>query len=325
MLPPIHIPKSTPAMKPNRKPWLLLACLALLPAAHAAGPLLQTEKVAEGIHALIGPLGNRSYENHGLNANFGVIATPEGTILVDSGASAQGAALLAQQAQKLVGKPVRWVINTGSQDHRWLGNGHLRQQGAELIALERTAKEQKAGAFGQMASLKPTLKERQTGTEPVTAPKPLPGDKAVLQLGGRELHLLWLNEAHFPGDIVVWLPREGVLFAGDHVYTDRLLGVLPGSNAAKWLDAFEKMVALKPRRIVPGHGRVVDVAGARRDTGDYLAWLVPAVQKLAEDMAGVDVAVSRLGDTPQFKRLANYDELHRGNISRAYLRFEAGQ
>lgn len=307
------------------KPWLLIICLACLPVAHAAGPLLKAETVAEGVHALIGPITGRTYENQGLNANFGVIATPEGAILVDSGASAQGAALLAAEANKLTGKPVRWVINTGSQDHRWLGNGHLREQGAELLALARTVKDQQAYAREQMANLKGILEERQAGTEPVTAPRPLPGDRAVLRLGGREVQLLWLNAAHFPGDIVVWLPREGVLFAGDHVYTDRLLGILQQSDAATWLDAFEKLAALKPRRIVPGHGRVVDVAGARRDTGDYLAWLVPAAQKLAQDMAGVDQAVAQLGDAPAFKRLANYDELHRRNVSRTYLRFESGQ
>jgi hypothetical protein len=30
--------------------------------------------------------------------------------------------------------PVKWVINTGGQDHRWLGNGCFKAQGVELIA-----------------------------------------------------------------------------------------------------------------------------------------------------------------------------------------------
>ena len=67
------------------------------------------------------------------------------------------------------------------------------------------------------------------------------------------------------------------------------------------------------------------IAGAQADTGDYLAFIVSGTKALAEDMAGVDEAVAKLGDAPQFARLANYDELHRGNVSRAYLRFEATQ
>jgi len=38
---------------------------------------------------------------------------------------------------------VKWVINTGSQDHRWLGNDYFVSKGAEIIALEKTAETQK--------------------------------------------------------------------------------------------------------------------------------------------------------------------------------------
>ena len=31
-------------------------------------------------------------------------------------------------------QPIKWVINTGGQDHRWLGNGYFKAQGAEVIA-----------------------------------------------------------------------------------------------------------------------------------------------------------------------------------------------
>jgi hypothetical protein len=37
-------------------------------------------------------------------------------------------------ARKVTPLPVKWVVNTGGQDHRWLGNGYFQAQGAELIA-----------------------------------------------------------------------------------------------------------------------------------------------------------------------------------------------
>jgi len=100
---------------------------------------------------------------------------------------------------------------------------------------------------------------------------------------------------------------------------------LPQSNAESWLEAFQALVALEPKVIVPGHGAVTDLARAQADTGDYLAFIVSGVKALAEDMAGVDEAVAQLGDAPRFSRLANYDELHRGNVNRAYLRFESAE
>ena len=300
------------------------ALLLLSQLAYGAS-LLQSEDLGAGVYALIGPMGPRLHENFGLNANYGVIDTPQGTILIDSGALTAAARVLEAEAVRLTGKPVRWVINTGSQDHRWLGNAYFAAQGAEIIALERTTRTQKAMGKGQLDALKPVLKEQMSGTAAVTAGKPLVGDLMRLQLGGRAIELRYFADAHFPGDVVVWLPKESILFAGDHIYVDRILGVLPGSNAGTWLEAFSQAVALQPERIVPGHGQVSDIARAQRDTGDYLAFVVGGTKKFADDMAGVDAAVGALGDAQQFRYLLNFDDLHRSNVSRAYLRFEAAQ
>lgn len=286
---------------------------------------LKAEKVADGVHALIGPTTARTYDNHGLNANFGVIDTAEGTVLIDSGASLEGAKLLEAQAVALTGKPVRWVINSGVQDHRWLGNGYFRSKGVEVIALTRTVESQQKNGLAQLDSLRRVLRERLDGTEPVTASRKIDGDTAKLRLGGRDIEIRYFADAHFPGDAVIWLPAERIAFSGDHVYIDRLLGILPQSNAETWLTAFTALKALQPVLIVPGHGSVADPARAQADTGDYLAFIVRGVKALAEDMAGVDEAVARLGEAPGFARLANFDELHRGNVSRAYLRIESGQ
>ncbi|HRP23212.1 MAG TPA: MBL fold metallo-hydrolase [Thauera sp.] len=105
---------------------LALSAAFIAPALASDSFRLDRREVAAGVHALIGPTGARTYDNHGLNANFGVIDTAEGAVLIDSGASTLGAQLLEAEATRLAGKPVRWVINTGAQDHRWLGNGYFR-------------------------------------------------------------------------------------------------------------------------------------------------------------------------------------------------------
>lgn len=303
----------------------LFGALLLCAQAVWAEPILKVEKLADGIFALIGPTGGRLYENYGLNANFGVIDTPDGTILIDSGASTAAARLLEAEARKLTGKPVKWVINTGVQDHRWLGNGYFAAQGAEIIALQRTTVSQQKLGRAQIEALSGVLREQLQDTRPTVAERPQPGDSARLTLAGLTLEIRYFADAHFAGDVVVWLPQEKILFTGDHIYVDRMLGILPESNAETWLAAFDQAIALQPARIVPGHGRVCDVAQAQRETGDYLRFLVSGTRKFAEDMAGVDAAVGALKDAPDFRHLKNFDELHRGNINRAYLRFEAAQ
>lgn len=305
---------------------LIVLCALLLAStsALAADFRLKVEEVGHGIFALVGPLGDRSYENHGLNATFAVIDTPDGAILIDSGASRFGAELLEAEALRLTGKPVRWVINTGSQDHRWLGNAHFIAKGAQVIAHARTVKTQHQEVGHQLERLAPALKERLEGTEPAHATHVIKADTETLVLGGRSFEMHYFADAHFAGDVVLWMPETQTLFAGDLVYMNRILSIRPFSSAEGWLAAFGKLAAFDAAAIVPGHGSVTDAAGARRDTGDYLAFVVDGARKFAEDMAGAEEALTELGDAGQFERLQNYAELHRANVHQAYLQIEAG-
>ncbi|MBI3430685.1 MAG: MBL fold metallo-hydrolase [Hydrogenophilales bacterium] len=282
----------------------------------------EAERVTDNVYALVGPLGQRSADNDGLNANFGFIVTPRGVILIDSGASRLGAEKIAAAIGKVTGKPVRWVINTGSQDHRWLGNDFFAGKGAEVIALAHTAATQAEYAAQHMEGLKRLLGERMQGTQPLPASQTLGGDSATLELGGETLTLTY-TDAHFPGDAWVWLPKRGVMFSGDLVFVDRLLGVLPGSSVKNGQKAFHAMAALKPAHIVPGHGRVCDLAQAQHETGDYYDFLAGKVGAAAKDMEPMEATLDRYADLPEFRHLENYGDLHRANMNRAFTEFES--
>lgn len=136
----------------------LTGALMLFAQTLRAEAVFTVDALGNGVFALIGQTGGRLYENHGLNANYGVIDTAAGTILIDAGASAVAARVLEMEARKLTGKPVKWVINTGAQDHRWLGNAYFAAQGAQIIALQRTATTQTRLGKGQIEALGRDLK-----------------------------------------------------------------------------------------------------------------------------------------------------------------------
>jgi len=307
----------------KRTALILVAAVAGLLALSARADFQpKAEQVVDNVYAIVGPLGQRSAGNDGLNANFGFVVTPEGVILIDSGASRLGAEKLAAAIAKVTDKPVRWVVNTGSQDHRWLGNDYFTGKGAEVIALARTAATQAEYAEQHMQGMKRFLGERMQGTTPLPASKTLTGDSATLQLGGETLELAY-TDAHFPGDAWVWLPKRGVMFSGDLVYVDRILGVLPWSSVSNGHKAFKALAALQPKYIVPGHGRVCDLAQAQRETGDYYDFLANKVGAAAKEMEPLTATLDRYQDMPQFRHLYNYDDLHRANMSRAFTEFES--
>jgi len=280
------------------------------------------EKVVDNVYALVGPLGQRSTANDGLNNNQGFIVTGQGVVLVDSGASRLGAEKIARAIAEVTPQPVKWVINLGGQDHRWLGNDYFASHGAEIIALQDTAKTQREYARQQLDGLQRFLGKRLQGTRAHVADKLLAGEPASFELADEKLVLSYSN-AHFPGDAILWLPQHKVVFTGDLVYVDRLLAVLPWSSVRNAQQAFQAMEKLQPEYIVPGHGHVCDLATARRDTGDYYDFLNNVIGAAATEMEPMSDVLNKYTRLPAFEHLEHFDDLHRANMNRTYLEYEA--
>lgn len=137
--------------------------------------------------------------------------------------------------------------------------------------------------------------------------------------------LIFVANAHFPGDSMLHLPTEDVVFTGAVVYTERMLGIHPQSDPVGKLESFRKLEELDPAIVVPGHGAATDLATARRDTGDYLETLIGEVRAGIEDWESLDETVERIAELPPFQHLLHYDDWHRVNVNRTYLFLEASQ
>lgn len=299
---------------------LLGVALALLALA-AQAVEVRFQPVAEGVYAYIGDTGARTLDNEGLNANIGLLVTPAGALLIDSGATWHSARQIHEAVRKVTTQPIRWVFNTGGQDHRWLGNGYFQSQGAELIAHSNARADMINRGNDHLQGLKATLGAKADGTVPTLPTRWLQGDDERLELGGVVVEFKHRGGAHTPGDTMLWLPQQQLLFSGDVVYVDRMLGVLPVSNTRRWLDSFAVIETLQPARIVPGHGAITSVAVARADTKAYLLALRTHMKKAVDD--GVDVSeAGKAFDARPFMRLLNAAELMPGNASRTYLELE---
>ncbi len=299
----------------------LFAAALLVAAASAHGVEVRFERVADGVYAHIGELGGRTYDNEGLNANIGLVVTPGGAVLIDSGATARSAAEIHAAVKRVTDQPVRWLINTGGQDHRWLGNGYFKAQGVQLIAHANARADMMNRGNDHLQALRAVLKERVDGTTPTLPERYVEGTDIRLDLGGTVFELRHRGGAHTPGDTMVWLPAAKVLFTGDVVYVERMLGVLPVSSTKQWLATFDVIEQLEPVRLVPGHGKVTDVATARADTRAYLEALRAHMKKAVDDGTDISAAIKSF-DATRFMRLLNAPELHPGNASRTYLELE---
>lgn len=240
---------------------------------------LEIQKVTENVYALVGETTQRSPTNFGNNSTHGVIVTNKGVILIDSGASYLGAQEIHEVIQTLTDQPIKIVINTGGQDHRWLGNDYFQKIGARIIASSKTKADQKARADYHLNRLGGLIGDSLKGTKPLFATEVF-DEKMQLEFGDVNLELYHEGAAHTAGDIFIHMPSEQIMFTGDIVFNDRMLGVGPARNSQSWVNVFEKMASFKPKYIIPGHGHVSDLATATQNTQQYLAFLNTEISKI---------------------------------------------
>ncbi|HHH38199.1 MAG TPA: MBL fold metallo-hydrolase [Sedimenticola sp.] len=298
---------------------LLIALIASTSAVATAETPLEIQNVANGVYALVGELDQRSAENYANNATFGVVVTDAGVVLIDPGGSYRGAEQIERAIRTLTDKPIKIVIDTGGQDHRWLGNGYFKARGARIIASRAAVADQQARADEQLDRLERLLGDALAGTVPSYADQTF-DDRLSLTFGGVEFQLVHAGPAHTRGDSFVWLPGQRILFSGDIVFTERMLGTGPAQNSRSWLKVFETMLAHRPAWIVPGHGHAVRPERARADTYDYLRFLRQAVARVIE--AGGDAVDATRIDQSRFSYLKLSDRIARRNAQALFDEME---
>jgi len=293
---------------------LALICLPVI-----AASTLETQKITDNIYALVGERTQRSAENLANNSTHGVIITEEGVILVDSGGSYLGAKQIHEAIKALTDQPVKLVINTGGQDHRWLGNDYFKQQGAHIISSATAVADQHERADYHLNRLQSLIGDALEGTQPAYADETFESSKTIT-MGDITLELHHEGPAHTLGDLFVWLPEQKIMFTGDIVFTERALGTGPAKNVKSWIQVFEKMAAYQPEVVVPGHGHATDLATATHDTYDYLTFLVENISRMLDE--GVDLQDAVELDQSQFSYLDVFEGISRKNAQNIYEQLE---
>jgi glyoxylase-like metal-dependent hydrolase (beta-lactamase superfamily II) len=191
--------------------------------------------------------------------NVLALSTPDGLVLVDSGAPDRSDALIAGLKSLSGGSgSVRTVFNTHYHPENTGANEMLRQGGATIVAHENTRLWMATPVWNpaedryrqpRSAAAQPTETFRTEGSKTVS---------------GERLEYGYLIEAHTSGDIYVRFPGANVLAVGDVVSPTRdpELDYFTGAWIGGRVDAMDRLLALcdDATRVVPGFGPVMTKA-----------------------------------------------------------------
>ena len=275
-------------------------------------------KLSERVHVLLGPVQHANRLNQGYMINSTVIVGDQGVILVDSGGTAEVGRHIAAAVRRITDKPVTHVVNTHHHGDHHLGN--IAFEGATFISSETCRRLVLETAEEWLKMMETAVGRPLHGTRAVPAERVYPeGTKTEAFVEGVRL-VLWVPRgSHTAGDLLVYLPDEKVLVAGD-VLVNRVVPTLQDGFVKNWIGTLDELQTLGAVHFVPGHGDVMalaDVATLR--------------DGLARFYAGVKQGFRNGQSEERIRKsldLSMWDSFERPyvigrNVNRAYLEIEA--
>lgn len=277
-------------------------------------------EVIPNVFSAIGATAPPTYENAGHNNNLSFIVTPEGVVVVNAGGSYALAAALHSEIKAVTDQPVKLVFNENGQGHAMLGNGYWADQGVDIVAHTDAAAAFEEDGGMSLRGAQARLKDRADKTR-IVAPTITFDDTYAVEMGGMRIEARNLGPAHSPGDIVVWLPDQSLVIAGDMAFHERLLPIFEHTMTGEWIETWDSAFEpLGATYVIPGHGHPTNMAQVRRYTRDYLVFL--RAQIAAHLDAGGGLAEAYYVDQTPFARLDTFEELATKNAGRVYEQME---
>jgi len=201
-------------------------------------------------------------------SNAGLIVGDEIALAIDALFTPSMTRDFQAQIRRVTSKPVRYLINTHHHIDHTMGNALFPE--ADVVSHVSARREMRRVGI-PAERLRPLVPHFMAEVEGAVLRLPdfTFHQQMNIHLGNREVELLHFGLGHTLGDVLVHLPADRLLFAGDiafHYVTP--LGF--EGHISRWIRVADRVAAMKVDTIVPGHGPV----GGKEDLRlmrDYLA------------------------------------------------------
>jgi glyoxylase-like metal-dependent hydrolase (beta-lactamase superfamily II) len=229
-----------------------------------------TEKISDHVYVI-------PDNNVGMVPNVGIIVGTRGTLVVDTGLGARNGQTIFREMQKVSKTPELYLASTHVHPEHDLGAGGFPAQ-TKMIRSQAQVKE--------IADTGLETAKRFSGFSPLNA-ELLAGaefrkadivfdQEHVLDLGGVRVRIIAMGYNHTRGDQAFFVEPDAILFSGDVVMS--ALPNVGGSTFKQWLSSQDRFEKLQPKRIVPSHGPIGDLAYVRT----YRAFLTDVQTRAVE-------------------------------------------
>jgi glyoxylase-like metal-dependent hydrolase (beta-lactamase superfamily II) len=271
------------------------------------------------VYAVLGDTG-RGVEGR---PNAGFVVTADGVVVFDALASPRQGEQLLRTIRRVTDRPIAWLVLTHHHPDHHFGAVVLRKAGARVIAHpDKRALASEGGEDALMADwVRVVGLDAMRGFEFADTPDRPVTTFDTLRLGGKTIVITHPGPGHSAGDLLVWLPEERVLFAGDVLVEDGVSMVVDG-NSSELLRVLDTVDRMNPTVVVPGHGAIpARPADLVRRTRDYLTGLQAEMRAAVEKGVPMRRAMASLPPADS-TRPVSLNSRRRRNAVRVYVEEE---
>jgi glyoxylase-like metal-dependent hydrolase (beta-lactamase superfamily II) len=234
---------------------LAVAGLVSIASAIDANAAVKAVQIADDVWFAQGEAALGTPANRNFISNAGFVVTDDGVVVIDALGSPALASELIGEIRRVTAKPIRHVIVTHFHADHIYGLQAFKAAGATVIAhptgreyLNSDTAQRRLEASRQ--ELFPWIDEH---TRLVGADRWLDEEESTLRVGSWDFRIRHVGPAHTPEDLVVHVPKRGVLFAGDLVFRGRVPFV-GQADSRQWIESLARLIDYRPSLVVPGHG-----------------------------------------------------------------------
>lgn len=186
------------------------------------------------------------------------IVTSDGVLVADGQGNTEETQRMIDAIGEVTDQPITHVVICSDHGDHTAGNSAFPED-ATFLAHPTSLANLQASA---------NRPNRSADAPPVVMPTELVDDRKVLQLGDKEIHVLFLGHAHTGGDLVVYLPEEKILFMSE-TYLNRIFPAMRSAHPSEWVAMIERAQAMDVDVYVPGHGFVESPAILEEELETY--------------------------------------------------------
>ena len=259
------------------------------------------------------PIRGGAYWVEGGRANTGFIVGKTGVIVIDAQMSPDTVRQELAAIAKLTDKPVSTLIVTHADpDH--VGGVALYPATARLIEQENAWSEVMATASDPGSGALGPLYQRLLARKPAHTV----ANTETMTIDGVRMVLMYVAPAHTSGDLIVYLPEQKIVYAGDIVTSNQ--GRFPvihlGGSSLGWAATMHAILALDATTYVGGHGAFETKAqlAARVREAEARRAAVKAMVEQGRSLAEIEAALPEPDANPMFPSYTRtvFDELTKG-------------